>query len=109
MEAPLDLCAALSAADAPGRGILIDCLTLWLSNLMEAGREPEDETRKLIDTLVSLSATVVMISNEVGQGIVPENALARRFRDAQGRINQEVAAAAHHVELIIAGLPLTLK
>ena len=109
VEAPLDLCGALHRADAPGKAMLVDCLTLWLSNLMEAGLSPDDETVKLIRTVQALSATVVMVSNEVGLGIVPDNALARRFRDAQGRLNQAVAAAADHVELIVAGLPLTIK
>jgi adenosylcobinamide kinase/adenosylcobinamide-phosphate guanylyltransferase len=108
-EVPLDLCSALSEADGPGRGILVDCLTLWLSNLMEAGRPLEDETRALVQTLSGLSANVVLVSNEVGFGIVPANALARAFRDAQGRLNQAVAAAAHHVELMVAGLPLKIK
>jgi adenosylcobinamide kinase/adenosylcobinamide-phosphate guanylyltransferase len=109
VEAPLGLCGALRKADAPGKAILVDCLTLWLSNLMEAGLSPENETVKLIQTIQALSATVVLVSNEVGLGIVPDNALARAFRDAQGRLNQSVAAAVDHVELIVAGLPLVIK
>ena len=109
IEAPLDLCGALGQADAPGKAILVDCLTLWLSNVMEAGLSPEIETAKLIETLRALSATLVLVSNEVGLGIVPDNALARRFRDAQGRLNQTVAAAADHVEMMVAGLPLVIK
>lgn len=108
-EAPLDLCGALREADGPGRGILVDCLTLWLSNLMEAGRSLESETRDLIHTLSGLSANAVLVSNEVGLGIVPDNALSRVFRDAQGRLNQAVAASADRVELMVAGLPLKIK
>jgi adenosylcobinamide kinase/adenosylcobinamide-phosphate guanylyltransferase len=109
LEVPLDLCGALRKADGQGNGILVDCLTLWLSNLMEARRPLEQETRELIATLASLRATTVFVSNEVGLGIVPDNALARAFRDAQGRLNQAVAAAAGRVEFMIAGLPLKVK
>ncbi len=109
VEAPLDLCGALRSADAPGKAILVDCLTLWLSNLMEAGLPPEDEARKLVQTIAGLSAAIIMVSNETGLGIVPDNALARAFRDEQGRLNQIMAAACNHVELIVAGLPLAIK
>jgi adenosylcobinamide kinase/adenosylcobinamide-phosphate guanylyltransferase len=76
---------------------------------MEAGLPPEEETRKLVQTIAGLSAAVILVSNETGLGIVPDNALARAFRDAQGRLNQTMAAACDHVELIVAGLPLTIK
>lgn len=109
IEAPLDLCGALRNADSAGTAILVDCLTLWLSNLMERGRSIETETALLSETLSTLSTTVILISNEVGWGIVPDNALARRFRDAQGRLNQAIAALADHVELMVAGLPLKIK
>jgi adenosylcobinamide kinase / adenosylcobinamide-phosphate guanylyltransferase len=109
VEAPLDLCGALRDADDPGAAIVVDCLTLWLSNLIERERSMEAETNMLTETLAALSATVILISNEVGSGIVPANALSRRFRDAQGWLNQAVAAAADHVELMVAGLPLKLK
>ncbi len=109
VEVPLDLAAALKTADGPTRGILVDCLTLWLSNLFEAGLSVEEETQRLIETVSGLAATTVFISNEVGLGVVPDNALARSFRDAQGRLNQSMAAAVSHVELMVAGLPLTLK
>jgi adenosylcobinamide kinase/adenosylcobinamide-phosphate guanylyltransferase len=109
VEAPLELCAALRAADGADRAILVDCLTLWLSNLMENGRSIEEETDRLVETLNTISATVILVSNEVGAGIVPDNALARAFRDAQGRLNQALAAAVTHAELVVAGLPLTLK
>ncbi len=109
IEAPLDLSAALAAADKTAKGILVDCLTLWLSNLFEAGKSVDDETRRLIEVVSGMTATTVFISNEVGLGIVPDNALARAFRDAQGRLNQSMAAAVTHVELMVAGLPLKLK
>jgi adenosylcobinamide kinase/adenosylcobinamide-phosphate guanylyltransferase len=109
VEEPLDVVAALKAADGRGAAIVVDCLTLWLSNLMERERSPEEEVRKLVAALRPLQATVVLISNEVGSGIVPENALARAFRDEQGRLNQVVAAAADRAELVVAGLPLHLK
>lgn len=109
IEAPVDLYGALREADRPDSVIMIDCLTLWLSNLMEKNAALEDETAKLVEVLSSLSATIIVVSNEVGLGIVPEHALARAFRDAQGRLNQAVAAAADHVELMVAGLPLIVK
>ena len=109
IEAPLDLCGALRKADRLDGVIVVDCLTLWLSNLMERNASLEDEIANLIEALSSTSAAVIIISNEVGFGIVPDNALSRAFRDAQGRLNQAIAAAADHVELVVAGLPLVLK
>ena len=109
LEAPQDLCVVLERHGAQDNVLLVDCLTLWLSNLMEAGLSEEAETEKLLHATRRCAGTIVFISNEVGLGIVPDNALARRFRDAQGRLNQAVAAVADHVEFIAAGLPLTLK
>ena len=109
LEAPLDLCDALRAADGADTAILVDCLTLWLSNLMETQRSIDAETEALTKTLGALSAAVILVSNEVGQGIVPVHALARQFRDAHGRLNQAIAAVADHVELLVAGLPLKVK
>lgn len=108
-EAPLDLAAALSEADMSGRPVLLDCLTLWLSNLMEDGRDIGGETDRLVSSLASLTCPVVMVSNEVGQGIVPANALARRFRDHAGALNQTMAAQADHVFFVTAGIPAQLK
>ena len=88
---------------------MIDCLTLWLSNLTFAQRDTSAETQILIQALQDAAGPVLVVSNEVGLGIVPENALARRFRDDQGRLNQSIAAVADRVEFIAAGLPLTLK
>ena len=107
IEAPLEI-AEVIEAHSQGT-LLIDCLTLWLSNLMHFQRDIDAETMKLTQALGSAKADVVLVSNEVGMAIAPENALARRFRDAQGRLNQRVAAVADCVEFVAAGLPLRLK
>lgn len=109
LEEPLALAAALQAAARPGTAVLVDCLTLWLSNLLFAGRDPAAETAVLLEALPGLGGPVIFVSNEVGLGIVPDNALARRFRDEAGRLNQAVAAAAQSVVFLAAGLPLALK
>lgn len=109
VEEPLDLVGSLESAAAGGAAVLVDCLTLWLSNLMHAGRDVDRETDRLVDVLPRLSGPVVFVSNEVGLGIVPDNALARDFRDHAGRLNQRMAAAAQHVVFLAAGLPLVLK
>jgi adenosylcobinamide kinase/adenosylcobinamide-phosphate guanylyltransferase len=109
IEVPHDLCAVIEQYGTKEGVILVDCLTLWLSNLMEAGLPEDVETEKLLQVLDRCTCTIVFISNEVGLGIVPDNAPSRRFRDAQGRLNQVIAATADHVEFIAAGLPLTLK
>lgn len=95
--------------EAAGRPMLIDCLTLWLSNVMLAGRDVAAERAALIGALSGAAGPIVVVSNEVGLGIVPDNALARAFRDEQGRLNAAVAAEAESVVLMAAGLPLTLK
>jgi len=107
-EAPHDVAGALAAID-PRAAVLLDCATLWLSNRMLAGADPDTESTALIAALVACPAPVVVVSNEVGQGIVPDNALARRFRDAQGRLNQRLAAEAALAVAVMAGLPLVLK
>ncbi len=108
VEAPLDLAAALAAA-TPGEAVLIDCATLWLTNHLLADHDLRAEGQRLRDALAACPAPVVIVSNETGWGIVPDNALARRFRDAQGRLNQQLAAQADLVVTVIAGLPLVLK
>lgn len=108
-EVPLELAEALGAPELSSRPILIDCLTLWLSNVMASGRDVEGESARLVDALRASAGPIVAVSNEVGLGIVPDNALARAFRDAQGRLNAAVAAEADTVVLMAAGLPLTLK
>jgi adenosylcobinamide kinase/adenosylcobinamide-phosphate guanylyltransferase len=107
IEAPHDLAGALAApAGAP---VLVDCLTLWLSNRMLAQADVDADTDRLEDALDRRASPAVLVSNEVGFGIVPDNALARRFRDLQGRLNQRMAARADRVVLMVAGLPLTVK
>ncbi|MFN3954854.1 MAG: bifunctional adenosylcobinamide kinase/adenosylcobinamide-phosphate guanylyltransferase [Pararhodobacter sp.] len=108
IEAPQDLAEALASAPA-GAAVLIDCLTLWLSNHLLAGHDLDAECRALREALTARAGVVVAVANEVGLGIVPENALARRFRDAAGRLNQDLAAQAGRVVFIAAGLPLVLK
>lgn len=108
-EAPLELPTAIRDEAAPDRAILVDCLTLWLSNLLGAGRDSETETALLIEALAAPAGPLVLVSNEVGQGIVPLGELSRRFVDAAGRLHQAVAARADRVVLMVAGLPLALK
>lgn len=108
-EAPLDLSGALEAAAKPNTTVLVDCLTLWLTNILLAELNVENECEKLVAALPGLKGPVVFVSNEVGLGIVPENALARRFRDAAGRLNQAVAETAQSVVFVAAGLPLAMK
>jgi adenosylcobinamide kinase / adenosylcobinamide-phosphate guanylyltransferase len=108
VEAPQDLAAVLADAECT-TPVLVDCLTLWLSNRMLAGADIEADTAQLEAALDSRRAPAVLVSNEVGLGIVPDNALARRFRDLQGRLNQRMAARADRVVLMVAGLPLVVK
>lgn len=106
LEAPLDPAAALTAL----RGfVLLDCVTVWLGNLMHHGRAIAAEVDALLAAVAASPARIVLVSNEVGLSIVPENALARRFRDEQGLANQRLAAVADEVFLVAAGLPLKLK
>lgn len=108
VEAPLDLTAALAQAQA-GEVVLLDCATLWLTNHLLADHDLVQEGTGLLAALAACAAPVVVVSNEVGWGIVPENALARAFRDAQGRLNQQIAAQAGLVVGVMAGLPMVLK
>ena len=109
VEAPLELASAIVANAGSGTPLLVDCLTLWLSNVILAGFDVEGACRRLTSALNDAAGPIVLVSNEVGLGVVPDNALARAFRDAQGRLNQDVAARADRVVLMAAGLPLTLK
>jgi len=109
VEAPVDLAGALRAHDAPDRVLLVDCLTLWVTNLMLGGQDVADATEDLARALNDARGAVILVANEVGLGIVPDNALARRFRDAAGIVNQKIAAVANEVQLLAAGLPLCLK
>jgi adenosylcobinamide kinase / adenosylcobinamide-phosphate guanylyltransferase len=108
VEAPLDLPAALATAHAD-EAVLIDCATLWLTNHLLADHDLPLECDRLIAALAACPASVIMVSNETGWGIVPDNALARRFRDEQGRLNQRLAQVAGLVVTVIAGLPMVLK
>ncbi len=123
VEAPLDLAATLRRHAAPDVCLLVDCLTLWLSNLLFAGdaaRQAESgeaiscprlagEIQALVDTLPQLPGHIILVSNEVGWGVVPMAPLSRLFADEQGRLNQRVAAVSERVTLVAAGLPLRLK
>jgi adenosylcobinamide kinase / adenosylcobinamide-phosphate guanylyltransferase len=108
IDAPLDLAGALAVIPRSAT-VLIDCLTLWLSNLMLAERDIDAEIERLEAAMLAHEAPLVLVSNEVGFGIVPDNALARRFRDFQGLLNQRIAARAGRVVLVVAGLPMIVK
>ena len=108
VEAPYALVEALTAAPS-GSAVLVDCLTLWLSNLMESGSDIEAQTAALKETLAERAGPTVLVSNEVGMGIVPDNPLGRRFRDLQGRLNQDLAAQAARVVMMVAGVAVPVK
>ncbi|MDG1281223.1 MAG: bifunctional adenosylcobinamide kinase/adenosylcobinamide-phosphate guanylyltransferase [Pseudorhodobacter sp.] len=108
LDAPYDLAGALRGVDG-GAAVLVDCLTLWLTNVMLAEADIAAESATLLEALAACPAPVTVVTNELGWSIVPENALARRFRDAQGRLNQQIAAQADRVITVISGLPLVLK
>jgi adenosylcobinamide kinase/adenosylcobinamide-phosphate guanylyltransferase len=123
VEAPLELAAALRQNAAPDVCLIVDCLTLWLSNLLFAGEAAKQveagtpvecpklrgEMQALIDTLPQLPGRIIIVSNEVGWGLIPMAAVSRLFTDEQGRLNQRVAAVSERVTLVAAGLPLVLK
>ena len=113
IEEPLHLTRALSSLDRPFSIVIIDCLTLWLSNLLAKWGEDEDSLRQeafqTVEFFKTYSVPTVIISNEVGWGIVPDNPLARKFRDLSGNLNQALAAVADQVILTVAGIPLFLK
>lgn len=108
VDAPLDLAETL-AVMPDGAPVLVDCLTLWLSNVMLADLDVDAQTRRLASVLAAPRGPWVVVANEVGLGIVPENALARRFRDEAGRLSQMVAAGADSVVFLVAGMPLVVK
>lgn len=109
VEAPVEIAAALTDNVSPQTPALVDCLTLWVSNLMMAHRDIRSETEQLLNAVSGLTGPVVFVANEVGLGIVPDNALARQFRDEAGWLNQQIAGVAYRVDFIAAGLPLNLK
>jgi adenosylcobinamide kinase/adenosylcobinamide-phosphate guanylyltransferase len=123
VESPLGLAAALRQHASPDACLLVDCLTLWLTNLLFAGKAAQqaemgqaidcqllrDEVQALIDALPQLPGQIILVSNEVGWGIVPMAPVSRLFADEQGRLNQRVAVVCERVTLVAGGLPLTLK
>ncbi|MBV8131086.1 MAG: bifunctional adenosylcobinamide kinase/adenosylcobinamide-phosphate guanylyltransferase [Alphaproteobacteria bacterium] len=109
VEARLALAPAIASEARSERPLLVDCLTLWLSNLLLAGKPVDEETAALCAALRLARGPVVLVANEVGMGLVPETPLGREFRDAAGRVNQKVAALADRVVFVAAGLPLVLK
>jgi adenosylcobinamide kinase/adenosylcobinamide-phosphate guanylyltransferase len=109
IEAPIDLIGELRAADHANAFILVECITIWINNLMYHRRDVAADMAQLCAMLPQMRGRVVLVSNEVGLGIVPDNALARAFRDEAGRANQALAQAADEVLFIAAGLPMTLK
>ena len=109
LEEPLEVAAALLAHARAGRVVVVDCLTLWLTNLILAGRDPAPAVAGLADAIGALAGPAILISNEVGMGLVPDHKLGREFRDWQGRANREIAQACDAVIFVAAGLPLQLK
>ncbi|MDK2760095.1 MAG: bifunctional adenosylcobinamide kinase/adenosylcobinamide-phosphate guanylyltransferase [Sphingopyxis sp.] len=109
IDAPRDLPAAIDGIDSQDAVILVDCLTLWVSNLLLGGADIPAATRDLCAAIARFDGLLILVANEVGLGIVPDNVLARQFRDAAGQVNQAVAATVDEVVLITAGLPLSLK
>jgi adenosylcobinamide kinase/adenosylcobinamide-phosphate guanylyltransferase len=109
LEEPLELAAALRSEAQEGRVILVDCITLWLSNLLLADRNPDVEIADLVETIANLGGPAIFVSNEVGAGVVPATPLGRAFRDWQGRANQQLARGCDAVVWVAAGLPALLK
>lgn len=109
VDAPLDLAEAVQARTAPGKAVLVDCLTLWLSNVLLAERNVAYEADRLVQAVQEAKGPLILVSNEVGQGIVPSTPLGRAFRDEQGRLNQRIAEACDAVVFVAAGCPILLK
>lgn len=109
VEAPLDLGGAITTAGSNDGVVLVDCLTLWTSNLMLGNHNPDEALSALLTSIVSAQAKVILVANETGLGIVPDNALARQFRDLAGTINRRVASSASAVDFVLAGMPMRWK
>ncbi|MDE1158396.1 MAG: bifunctional adenosylcobinamide kinase/adenosylcobinamide-phosphate guanylyltransferase [Neorhizobium sp.] len=108
-EEPLALSETLRSVAASDRAVLVDCLTLWITNLMMDGADIAAQSKELVETLSISPGSIVLVSNEVGLGIVPENRMAREFRDHAGRLHQAVASVADEVHFIAAALSLKMK
>lgn len=109
VEEPVDIVTALVALEGRFDTVVVDCLTIWLANLMHAGRDIETEASVLVDVLARSPLRSILVSNEVGMGIVPASALAREFRDHAGRLNSTVACNSHEAYLMVSGLAFKLK
>lgn len=109
VEEPLELSEAVRRESALGTGLLVECLTVWLGNLMHHGRDVDPACQALLESLGAAVGPVVLVANEVGLGIVPDNPMARAFRDHAGRLNQAAARAADRVFFVAAGIPMVLK
>ena len=109
VEAPLDLPEALAKADNLDSVILIDCLSVWITNVLVHERDTDAACRALVDCLANCSGHVILVASETGLGIIPENKLSRQFRDASGRLNQAVANVANEVFFVAAGIALRIK
>jgi adenosylcobinamide kinase/adenosylcobinamide-phosphate guanylyltransferase len=109
LEAPIDLAGAIREGDGDNTVLLVDCLTLWASNLLLGEEDAEAHLAALLAAIGAARARVLLVANEVGLGIVPDNALARQFRDLAGTINQRVAAAVDRVHMTVAGIPIVVK
>jgi len=108
-EEPLDIARLIAGLDGTYDAVVLDCLTLWLSNVMHSERDPLGEVDSFIAAIKKTEAALYIVSNEVGMGIVPENSVAREFRDLAGRLNQAVAEAAAEVYLTVSGIPVKIK
>ncbi len=109
IEEPIELAATLRQHARPGATVVIDCLTLWLSNLGNAGRDVADEIDELVRAVSNSEGRIILVSNELGMGLHPETELSRTFRDAHGRMNQRMADCVDRVELVVAGQVLAIK
>jgi adenosylcobinamide kinase/adenosylcobinamide-phosphate guanylyltransferase len=109
VDASLELAHAIRVQTGRGKAVLVDCLTLWLSNMLLAERDLAHEADRLVQAVLDAQGPLILVSNEVGHGIVPSTPLGRRFRDEQGRLNQRVAEACDAVVFVAAGCPILLK
>jgi len=109
IEAPIGLAGAVQSLPANIEAAVVDCLTMWLGNLMHQGARERPETEALFQVLRKPRCNLIVVSNEVGMGIVPDNPMARRFRDLAGQLNQDVARLAERVDFMVSGIAMTVK